>query len=109
MIQKPSCPNPRTEHASKSQSLDPTTTKGMQAGMHDDELKGTNRAERCRERSSDTEEPGRGCQERARQKSPAIPNPNAPNPNARLRSLRWRRGRLRGQHFRKGPMALLLD
>jgi hypothetical protein len=40
----------------------------MQAGVHDDELKGTNRAERCRERSSDTEEPGRGCQERARQK-----------------------------------------
>ena len=37
----------------------------MQADMHDDELKGTNRAERCRERSSDTEEPGRGCKERA--------------------------------------------
>lgn len=30
--------------------------------MQDDELKGTNRAQqRCRERSSDTEQPGRGC------------------------------------------------
>ena len=31
------------------------------------------------------------------------------NPNPNPRSLRWRRGRLRGQHFVKGPMALLLD
>ena len=47
----------------------------MQAGMHDDELKGTNRAERC---SAGSALPTRrslqeaGCQERARQKREAL-------------------------------------
>ena len=34
---------------------------------------------------------------------------NKQNPNPNPRPLRWRRGRLIGQHFGKGPMALLLD